>query len=185
MSSTIAAETEKLFEGVYRDVNIALANELASLCEKIGVSYDEVRKAANSQPFSHLHSPGIGVGGACIPVYPYFIIDTGLKQGLQLQITRLARNINEAATQLFIEKIIRAIRFLNMNPSGCSFALLGLSFRGGTSDTRFSPALRILEFIEKLGRGLRSVTRLSKKSKARTLRSLRIGSRRFRVLMQS
>ncbi|MCX8183072.1 MAG: nucleotide sugar dehydrogenase [Crenarchaeota archaeon] len=151
MSSTLAAETEKLFEGVYRDVNIALANELARLCEKIGVPYDEVRAAANSQPFSHLHSPGIGVGGACIPVYPYFIIETGLKQGLQLQITQLARSVNETATELFIEKIVRAVRFLNMEPSECSFALLGLSFRGGTSDTRLSPALRVLEFIEKTG----------------------------------
>jgi len=151
MSSTVAAETEKLFEGVYRDVNIALANELALLCEKMGVAYDEVRAAANSQPFSHLHKPGIGVGGACIPVYPYFIIETALNQGVQLQITQLARSINETATELFIEKIVKAVHFLNMDPSKCRFALLGLSFRGGTSDTRLSPALRILEFIEKTG----------------------------------
>ncbi len=172
MSSTVAAETEKLFEGVYRDVNIALANELARLCEKIGVQYDEVRAAANSQPFSHLHTPGIGVGGACIPVYPYFIIETGLKQGLQLQITQLARSINETATQLFIEKIARAIRFLNMDPSECSFALLGLSFRGGTSDTRLSPALRILEFIEKTGASFRACDPLVEKVEGKSVEIL-------------
>lgn len=155
MSSTIAAETEKLFEGVYRDVNIALANELALLCEKIGISYDEIKAAANSQPFSHLHNPGIGVGGACIPVYPYFVIDTALKQGVQLQITQLARNINEASTELFVKKIIRAIRMLGAEPSECNFALLGLSFRGGTSDTRLSPALRILDFIRNTGADFR------------------------------
>jgi len=173
MSSTVAAETEKLFEGVYRDVNIALANELALLCEKMGVAYDEVRAAANSQPFSHLHKPGIGVGGACIPVYPYFIIETALNQGVQLQITQSARSINEKATELFIDKIARAIRFLKMNPSECSFALLGLSFRGGTSDTRLSPALRILEFIEKTGAKVKVCDPLVEKVEGKDIEILR------------
>jgi len=155
MSSTVAAETEKLFEGIYRDINIALANELAIFCEKIGVPYDEIRSAANSQPFSHLHSPGIGVGGACIPVYPYFVLDVAAKHGVKLQITQLSRSINEQATEFFIGKIINATRFLQKEPSHCNFALLGLSFRGGTSDTRLSPALKILSFIEKLGASIR------------------------------
>ncbi len=155
MSSTLAAETEKLFEGIYRDVNIALANELALFCEKIGVSFDEVQKAANSQPFSHLHNPGIGVGGACIPVYPYFVLEVASKHGIKLQITQLARSINEQATEIFIRKIINAIRLLRKEPSHCAFALLGLSFRGGTSDMRLSPALKILSFIEKLGVSIR------------------------------
>lgn len=155
MSSTLAAETEKLFEGIYRDVNIALANELAIFCEKIGISFDEVQKAANSQPFSHLHNPGIGVGGACIPVYPYFVLEVATKHGIKLQITQLARSINEQATEIFIRKIMNAIRFLQKEPSRCNFALLGLSFRGGTSDTRLSPALKILSFIEKIGASIR------------------------------
>jgi nucleotide sugar dehydrogenase len=155
MSSTVATETEKLFEGVYRDVNIALANELALFCEKIGVSFDEVQRAANSQPFSHLHNPGIGVGGACIPVYPYFVLDVATKHGVKLQITQLSRSINEQVTEIFIRKIINATRFLRKEPSHCDFALLGLSFRGGTSDTRLSPALKILSFIEKLGASIR------------------------------
>ncbi|MBO3769363.1 MAG: nucleotide sugar dehydrogenase [Thermoproteota archaeon] len=150
MSSTIAAETEKLFEGIYRDVNIALANELAIFCEKIGVPYDEIQIAANSQPFSHLHNPGIGVGGACIPVYPHFILNVATEHSVDLQIIRVARRINEYATELFTGKIVNAIRFLGKDPSLCNFALLGLSFRGGTSDIRFSPALKILSFIEKL-----------------------------------
>ncbi|MEM2940371.1 MAG: nucleotide sugar dehydrogenase [Thermoproteota archaeon] len=155
MTSTVAAETEKLFEGIYRDVNIALANELASFCEKIGVSFDEVRRAANSQPFSHLHNPGIGVGGACIPVYPHFIMEAAAEHGVKLQITPLARRVNESSTELFIGKIKKAVEFLGLEQSKCSFALLGLSFRGGTSDTRLSPALRILDFIQKLGGNIR------------------------------
>ncbi|MDW8033953.1 MAG: nucleotide sugar dehydrogenase, partial [Nitrososphaerota archaeon] len=155
MSSTIAAETEKLFEGIYRDVNIALANELAAFCEKMGIYFDEIQKAANSQPFSHLHSPGIGVGGACIPVYPHFVLNVAIEHGVELQITKIARSINEYATEFFNRKIESAIRFLCKEPSLCNFTILGLSFRGGTSDTRFSPALKVLSFIEKLGTNIK------------------------------
>jgi len=70
LSSTTVAEFEKVAEGIYRDVNIALANELAKLAKLLKVDFEEVRKAANSQPFCHLHKPGIGVGGPCIPIDP-------------------------------------------------------------------------------------------------------------------
>jgi len=73
LSNPTAAEFEKLAEGVYRDVNIALANELAQLARLLGLDFDEVREAANSQPYSNIHKPGPGVGGSCIPVYPYFL----------------------------------------------------------------------------------------------------------------
>ncbi|MEM2088245.1 MAG: nucleotide sugar dehydrogenase [Thermoproteota archaeon] len=173
MSSMIAAETEKLFEGVYRDVNIALANELASFCERIGVSFDEVKRAANSQPFSHLHNPGIGVGGACIPVYPHFIMEAAAEHGVKLQMTPLARRVNESSTELFIGKIKKAFELLGLEPSKCSFALLGLSFRGGTSDTRLSPALKILDFIEKLGGNIRVCDPLVKNVEGRDIEVLR------------
>lgn len=173
MSSTIAAETEKLFEGIYRDVNIALANELATLCEKMGVSFDEVQAAANSQPFSHLHNPGIGVGGACIPVYPHFILNVATEHGVDLQITRMARRVNEYATEVFTSKIVNAIRFLGKDPSLCSFALLGLSFRGGTSDTRFSPALKVLSFIEKLSINVKVCDPLVKNVEGKNYKILR------------
>ncbi|NIM45843.1 MAG: nucleotide sugar dehydrogenase, partial [Nitrososphaeria archaeon] len=75
MSSPTAAELSKLFEGIYRDVNIALANELSKLCHRLDNDFEEVRIASNSQPFSHIHKPGPGVGGACIPFYPYFVIE--------------------------------------------------------------------------------------------------------------
>ena len=71
MSNIKAAEAEKLFEGVYRDVNIALANELAIFSEHLGINFWEVRYAANSQPFCHIHKPGIGVGG--VSVFQYIL----------------------------------------------------------------------------------------------------------------
>lgn len=91
MSSLATAEAEKLFEGVYHDVNNALANELADLCERIGVNYWEARKGANSQPYYHLHYPGTGVGGLCIPVYPKFVLNSASKIGKQLKIIEFGR----------------------------------------------------------------------------------------------
>ncbi len=75
MSSAEAAEFSKLADTTYRDVNIALANEFANYADRIGVDLTEVIAAANSQPYSHIHQPGIGVGGHCIPVYPHFLLD--------------------------------------------------------------------------------------------------------------
>ena len=95
MSSLATAEAEKLFEGVYRDVNIALANELVNFCKDVGINYWEARKAANSQPYCHLHYPGTGVGGLCIPVYPRFVIEQAANLGKNMKITEFARKIND------------------------------------------------------------------------------------------
>src|SRR5919201_109176 len=96
MSNIKTAETEKLLEGVNRDVNIALANEVAKFCEKLGVDFWEVREASNSQPFCQIHKPGIGVGGACIPVYPQFILQSAAKMKINCNITRLSRTVNDS-----------------------------------------------------------------------------------------
>ncbi len=90
------AEAEKLFEGVYRDVNIALANELADYCQKVGVNFWDARKGANSQPFCNLHYPGTGVGGLCIPVYPRFIIESSSKLEKILKLIEYSRKINDS-----------------------------------------------------------------------------------------
>ena len=74
MSSSEAAELSKLADTTYRDVNIAFANQLAAYADRVGVDVQEVIRAANSQPYSHIHQPGLGVGGHCIPVYPHFIL---------------------------------------------------------------------------------------------------------------
>jgi nucleotide sugar dehydrogenase len=146
------AETEKLFEGVYRDVNIALANELAKFCEKVGVNFWEAREAANSQPFCHIHKPGVGVGGACIPVYPQFIIDTANRIKLDCNITKLGRTINDSMPAYCVQQ---AIKLLNGKGgkkvvTNSVITLLGLGFRGGVSDTRLSPTYKVIEELQKL-----------------------------------
>src|ERR687890_433414 len=92
ISNIRTAEAEKLVEGVDRDVNIALANEMAKFCEKAGVDFWEAREAANSQPFCHIHKPGVGVGGACIPVYPQFVLYAAKKSRVDCRIISLGRN---------------------------------------------------------------------------------------------
>lgn len=148
MSSMRTAETEKLLEGVYRDVNIALANELAKFCEKAGVNFWEAREAANSQPFSHIHKPGAGVGGACIPVYPQFILHTADIIKVECNITRLGRNVNDSMPAYCVDQAVKLIEGADISQS--TIALLGLAFRGGVSDTRMSPTYKIIEELKKL-----------------------------------
>src|SRR5918997_41093 len=152
MSSIKAAEAEKLFEGVYRDVNIALANELAKLCEKIGINFWEVREAANSQPFCNLHKPGVGVGGACIPVYPQFVIDTARRLGAQCHITAQSRIMNNSMPAYCVNEAVQLLNESGKKSIANSIVtLLGLSFRGGVSDTRLSPTYDVIQEFLNMG----------------------------------
>jgi hypothetical protein len=151
VSSATAAELSKLFEGVYRDVNIALANELAKLCETLNVDFPEIREASNSQPFSHLHRPGVGVGGACIPHYPYFVTEKSEEYGLTMPMVALARSTNESMPQYTVDKAQRALNALGKGFAGIKIAILGLAFRGDVADARNSPTHDLIEILS--GRG--------------------------------
>lgn len=148
MSSIRAAETEKLFEGVYRDVNIALANELAIFSEKLGIDFWEVRSAANSQPFCKLHKPGVGVGGACIPVYPQFILHASKNLGLNSKITRLGREINNMMPKYCVKQALKLVTSNGYKIT--TVTLLGLAFRGGVIDTRLSPTYEVIKELNKI-----------------------------------
>lgn len=147
---------------MYRDVNIALANELAMLSERIGVDFWNAREAANSQPFCHLHKPGAGVGGACIPVYPQFIIEMAQKVNSKANITETGRTINNSMPSYCVQQaklllISSMERKRPMAPNSEDIlsdkvvALLGLAFRGDVSDTRLSPTYEIITELAKLG----------------------------------
>lgn len=155
MSSIRAAEFSKLAEGVYRDVNIALANELALLSELLGVNYYEVRDAANSQPYCHLHLPGPGVGGPCIPVYPYFLIEKALSKRFIPKLIKLAREINELMPHEIVRKVESFLREYGIALDQASVAILGVAFRGDTDDTRLSPAHEVIALLK--ARGCRDV----------------------------
>ncbi len=150
-SSLANAEAEKLFEGVYRDVNIALANELSEFCEKVGVNYWEARKGANSQPFCHLHYPGTGVGGLCIPVYPRFIIEASSKIGKHLKMVEFARTINDFMPIKCVNESLKLLAKHKIKPRGIKVAVLGLGFRGEVTDARLSPTYTVVKEFQKKG----------------------------------
>jgi nucleotide sugar dehydrogenase len=148
-TSPTVAETSKLFEGLYRDVNIALANELGRFCGAIGIDFNEVRQAANSQPFCHLHIPGF-VGGWCIPFYPHFVLQAANEKNVKLPLTSLARRINQDKPQLLLkvaESIMKEVNGKGLK--GSRVAILGLSFRADVADTRNSPSYEVIDLLLK------------------------------------
>ena len=150
MTNIRTAEAEKLFEGVYRDANIALANELAKICDRLGIDFWEVQTAANSQPFCHIHDPGMGVGGACIPVYPQFVLEAAKKVNAKGDLIRLARSINDDMPRYAVERAMALLeRHRNLGEHPLVITLLGLAFRGNVSDTRLSPTYSVINELKK------------------------------------
>ncbi len=149
MSTISAAESEKLFEGVYRDVNIALANELSNFCKHTETNYWEIIKAANSQPFCHLHYPGTGVGGLCIPVYPQFIINSAKKHNISTELIEFAREINDTMPIKCAKDSLKLIKKSKHKKN--KIAVLGLGFRGDVYDSRLSPTFSVVNTFLKNG----------------------------------
>lgn len=149
MSSIKAAEAVKVFEGVYRDVNIALANELALWCEENGLDALEIIRAANTQPYCHIHMPGAGVGGHCIPIYPWFIINSAKKTNMELLVE--ARERNDFMPRHIVELTIKALNKIGKALKDSNILILGLTFRGGVKEFRKSPALDIIKELKEWG----------------------------------
>jgi len=149
MSSIKAAEAVKVFEGVYRDVNIALANELAMWCEEHGLDALEVFQAANTQPYCHLHMPGAGVGGHCIPVYPWFVINLAKRTNPRL--IKTAREINDSMPHHVVELTVKALNGAGRPLKGSNILVLGLTFRGGVREFMKAAAKPIIEELEEWG----------------------------------
>jgi len=144
MPSIRAAELVKVFEGCYRDVNIALANELAYVCEREGVESAGVFKAANSQPYCHIHKPGYA-GGHCIPYYPWFVIDDSTK----LMLT--ARGVNEGTIDRLLLKVQKGLAEAGVKLHGAAVLVLGLTFRGDVYEFEHSAATPLIEKLKAKG----------------------------------
>jgi len=139
LGSAEAAELSKLAETTYRDINIAFANELARYSDELGIDVLAVIDAANSQPYSHVHRPGIAVGGHCIPVYPRFLLAGDADARLPLA----AREINEGMPAYAAD--------LLGDVDGKRVLILGIAYRGGVKETAFSGAFALRDALE--GRG--------------------------------
>lgn len=152
MSSIRAAEAVKIVENAFRDVNIAFVNELAQSFDRLGVDVTEVIEGASTKPFAFLpHFPGCGVGGHCIPVDPYYLIEHAGGRGFDHKFLKLAREINREMPKYTVERLKQAIsRLSHPTPStlrGMRVALLGLAYKRDVGDLRESPALEVQKIL--------------------------------------
>ena len=138
-----AAELAKLAETTYRDINIGFANELARHCDALGVDVGQVIAASNSQPFSHIHQPGIAVGGHCIPVYPHLY----LQGDPAAEIPRASRRVNDRMPAYCVGQL----GDLRGDLRGRRIAVLGLAYRGGVKETAFSGCWPIVQELAARG----------------------------------
>ena len=143
LGSSEASELAKLAETTYRDVNIALANQFALFSESHGIDVQMVIDASNSQPFSHIHRPGIAVGGHCIPIYPRFY----LWNDPAATVVSAARAANAAMPSHVVDTLAK----IHGDLSGQRVVVLGASYRGGVKETAFSGVFPTVAALEKLG----------------------------------
>ncbi|MDQ3993592.1 MAG: nucleotide sugar dehydrogenase [Actinomycetota bacterium] len=152
VSRPMVAETAKLHENTFRAVNIALANELALMCDRLGISPWEVIEAAATKPFAFLaHYPGPGLGGDCIPVVPQFLASRVREYGYSPQLIDAAHEINTGMPAYVVQKVTDALNDLGRPIKGSRFLLLGMAYKADVHDTRESPSLEVMRLL--LARG--------------------------------
>jgi UDP-N-acetyl-D-glucosamine dehydrogenase len=145
VSSTMVAETAKLHENTFRAINIGLANELALMCDRLGISAWEVIDAAATKPFGFLpHYPGPGLGGDCIPVVPHFLAWRLREYGYSAQIIDAAHEVNAHMPTHVLQKISDALNAAGKPIRGSRLLLLGLAYKPEVHDTRESPSLEVM-----------------------------------------
>ena len=142
------AELSKLVENSFRDVNIAFANELSLICDKLGINVWKLIELANHHPRVNILQPGPGVGGHCIAVDPWFIVDSAPDEA---KLIRTARLVNDNKPNFVLGKIDKAVKAIGKNKSDLKIACLGLSFKPDIDDLRESPALSIAGKIGLMG----------------------------------
>lgn len=150
LTDSRTAEMSKLTENSFRDVNIAFANELSMICDKLGINVWELIKLANRHPRVNILNPGPGVGGHCIAVDPWFIVDSVPDQS---KLIKQAREINDFKPQYVLDKVHEAVAQVE----NAIIAVLGLSFKANVDDLRESPALKIAEILANKGYSLKVV----------------------------
>jgi UDP-N-acetyl-D-glucosamine dehydrogenase len=146
------AEMTKVFENVFRSVNIALVNELARLCEEMGLSVWEVIDAASTKPYGYMpFYPGPGVGGHCIPLDPYYLANKAREFDFHTRFIELAAEINEHMPYHVVSRIIEALNRRGKSLHGARVLVLGVAYKKDVEDARESPALKIIQLLRKKG----------------------------------
>lgn len=153
VSSLEAAEAVKLTENIFRSVNIALANELKTVFEAMGIDVWEVIEAAKTKPFGYMpFYPGPGLGGHCIPIDPFYLTWKAREYGVVTRFIELAGEINTAMPNRVVDRTIEALNEVAGRASkGARVLILGVAYKRNVEDTRESPAFKIMELLEKRG----------------------------------
>lgn len=152
----ITAEMVKLMENTYRDTNIALANELAVICESLGIDAIKAIEAANHHPRVNLHTPGPGVGGHCLSIDPYFIVEMAEKHGVPARLIRTAREVNESMPFHVLNIIRDALESAGRDLAGSRVGVLGVAYKGDVADARETPTRPLVAAL--ISEGLRSLS---------------------------
>ncbi len=152
VSTAEVAESAKMLENVFRCVNIALANEMKSSLEAMGVDVWEVIEAAATKPFGYMaFEPGPGLGGHCIPVDPYYFTWKAAAVGQPAQLVETAANINTTMPSIVVKRITEALAVAGVSISNSRILVVGLAYKPGVGDTRESPSLELIHSLGGMG----------------------------------
>ena len=153
VSSPEAAELTKLLENIFRSVNIALVNELAQLCDRMGLDIWEVVDAAATKPFGYMRfEPGPGLGGHCLPVDPFYLSWKARQYDFYTEFIELAGKVNQNMPYFCRSLISQALNHgAQRSVSGSKVLVLGVSYKADVNDTRESPALKLIELLQTAG----------------------------------
>ncbi len=152
LSSVKAAEATKIMENTFRDINIAFVNEMAQSFDKAGIDIIEVIKGASTKPFAFMpHYPGAGVGGHCISVDPYYLIEKAKQLGFNHRFLILAREINNGMPHYTVELLENELKKLKKSLNKAKVGVLGLAYKANVDDIRESPAFDIINILNSKG----------------------------------
>ncbi|HBO16885.1 MAG: Nucleotide sugar dehydrogenase [Candidatus Moranbacteria bacterium GW2011_GWE2_35_2-] len=150
MKSIREAEAVKVVENSFRDINIAFVNELAKSFDKMGIDVKDVIAGASTKPFAFMpHWPSCGVGGHCIPVDPYYLIERAKLSGFDHEFLKIARKINNSMPLYTVELLHEELNNIKKPLNGTRVGILGLSYKANVDDLRETPALKVIEEIKK------------------------------------
>lgn len=152
VSSTETAELTKLLENTFRSVNIALANEMAMICDRLGVDVWEMINAAATKPFGFMKfTPGPGIGGHCIPLDPHYLAWKMRTLNYKTRFIELASEINSEMPLWFVEKVTEALNNSKKSVNGSKILIIGVAYKKDIDDMRESPALDVMRLLEERG----------------------------------
>jgi UDP-N-acetyl-D-mannosaminuronic acid dehydrogenase len=151
VKNLVTAEMIKLMENTYRDTNIALANEMAVICEELDIDAIEAIKAANFHPRVNILSPGPGVGGHCLSVDPYFIIEMAEKKGIEARLIKTARDINNHMPHHVAQMVENSLEEIGKSILCSKISILGVAYKGNVADVRETPAKSLIDNLTSHG----------------------------------